>query len=180
MSRFVLVVAAVLLAGCPRPPAPLSGEFPPTTVADARSEDYSGGRVRWGGVIVETMPGKDATCFQVVALMLDSRARPRPNDNSAGRFVACASGFWDPSIYAPKREVTVVGTIDGSVSEKIGDYDYTFPHVAAEVVYLWPERTYAQPAYYGGPYYWGPYWGPSWYPYFWGWYDPLPRPHRRW
>lgn len=170
MSRPRLIIAVMLLGGCMRPPAPLVGDFSRTTVADARGEDHVGERVRWGGVIVETTPGKDATCFEIVALTLDRRAHPRTTDNTPGRFVACAPGFWDPAIWTPKREVTVVGTIDGTTSGKIGEYDYTFPRVAAEVVFLWPERLNEQRIYYGAPY---------WYPYWWGWYDPLPR-RRRW
>ena len=32
------------------------------------------------------------------------------------------------------------GRIDGYENRRIGGYDYRFPHVAADVVYLWPIR----------------------------------------
>jgi len=54
----------------------------------------------------------------------------------------------------------VTGTLQGTVSQKVGDYDYAYPRVEADVVYLWPKRS----VYAGYPYdpYWGP-WGPSYY-----------------
>ena len=38
------------------------------------------------------------------------------------------------------RELTISGKIDGYETRKIGDYDYRYPRVAADVIYLWPER----------------------------------------
>ncbi len=173
-----LVAAMSAITACVHPPRPLEGEFPPVSVYDAQSGDLTGQRVRWGGVIVSTKPEKDRTCLEIVSKPLDSRARPRPVDQSYGRFDACAQGFYDPQIYSRGREVTVVGTVAGSRSGQVGEYQYPFPHVDAETILLWPE---APPYdYYGGYYYpyptgvyvgplWYPYYYPYWYGGYWGW-----------
>jgi outer membrane lipoprotein len=154
------MLAVATLAACMRPPRPLEGEFPPLTVADAQQGEHAGERVRWGGTIVATRPERDRTCIEVVSKPLDRRARSILTDQTYGRFEACARGFYDPEIYAEGREVTVVGTIEGTRAGKVGDYDYPFPRVDAEWVYLWPERR-PERAYYYDPYPWYPWWG--WY-----------------
>lgn len=143
-DRWIVPCAAALLAlasGCARPPAALRGEFAPVTVAEARADPRLGERVRWGGELVRATPEADGpTCFEVVAKPLDRAARPVAGDESTGRFVACAQGFYDPEVWSEGREVTAVGTVDGTVAGKVGEYDYSYPRVAAEAVHLWPER----------------------------------------
>jgi outer membrane lipoprotein len=164
MKRAALVLGIAMLAACSRPPRPLVGEFPRTTVRDAQDADHSGERVRWGGTLSDADPRRDETCFEVVSRPLDRRAGPRWTDETYGRFIACAPGFYDPDVYGPDREVTVVGTIEGSRVDKVGDYDYTFPLVRAEVIHLWPERSYYDDrAYYGsGVWVGGPIWWGGW------------------
>ena len=67
-------------------------------------------------------------------------ARPRRSDSSPGRFVACAAGFFDPAVYQPGREITIVGALHGTTAGRVGDYDYTFPRIDAATVHLWPDR----------------------------------------
>ena len=172
MTRLVLLVT-VLLGACVRPPGPIAGDFTPTSIADAQREQRSGERIRWGGTIVSTTPGKAATCLEIVSLPLDARARPRRTDDTLGRFIACAPGFYDPEVFAPRREVTVVGALEPTESGKVGDYDYLFPRVAAEAIWLWPERNPEDRVCYGGAAIGGPYW----YPFWWGWYGPGPHLH---
>jgi len=173
-------LAVVLpLAACVHPPARLEGTFPPITVADAQQREGVGERVRWGGELVSTTPGGGNICFEVVSMPLDARARPRSVDESSGRFIACAPGFFDPAIYAPRRDVTVVGTLEPAEPGKVGDADYTFPRLRADAVYLWPKREPGDLAYYpyGYPYGWGwgrggPWWGwggPWWWRWGLGW-----------
>jgi outer membrane lipoprotein len=61
-------------------------------------------------------------------------------DRSEGRFIACRAGFYDPAVFTAGREVTIAGTVTGFEARRIGDYDYRYPRVAADVIYLWPER----------------------------------------
>jgi outer membrane lipoprotein len=159
MFKTAILILAILLSGCATVPAPISvGPFADITTRMATSSDYSGERVRWGGKIALTTPEKGETCFQIVSHPLDSSARPEEGDQSDGRFIACIAGFFDPAVYAAGRELTVVGTLKGSEPGKIGGYDYNFPKLTAETVYLWPKRE--QIRYY--PYYPDPFFYQPW------------------
>jgi outer membrane lipoprotein len=146
------------LGACAAPPARLStGSFAAVTPHMAQTQDLVGSRVRWGGTIANVSPGKIETCFQIVSHPLDSSARPEEGDSSEGRFMACAAGFYDPAIYAVGREASVTGTLQTPLPGKIGEYEYRFPRVAAEEVYLWPKHE-------ARPNYPPPYYDPFWYP----------------
>lgn len=165
-------LASLALAACATAPKPLQGQFSPLTPQQTLSTDtaQATASVRWGGQIIETEPGANQTCFQVLSRPLNSMGRPMASasDASEGRFLACRTGFYDPAVFQPGRDVTFIGRVDGQQSVKIGEYDYRLPRLAAEVVYLWPEQSIhtAPPPYPHGP--WGPYgpWGPRWG---WGW-----------
>jgi len=171
MSRWAYLSLLVsLVTGCASVPGPLAvGRFVDVTPQAAQAGQFVGQRVRWGGIIASTETGERETCFEVVSRPLDSSARPEQTDKSEGRFIACAWGFYDPSVYAQGREITVTGTIRNAVVRKVGDYDYRFPKVRAETVYLWPKREIYDrwPPYYYGPYWYGPWPGRYWYPYWW-------------
>lgn len=177
MRCLPLLVLVAVVAGCARPPRQLAGDFPPLTVAEAQRSGATGERVRWGGEIVRTTPADGQTCFEVVQKPLDGEARPRPGDETMGRFIACASGFYDPAVYGPRRDLTVVGVVDDLADGTVGESTYRFPRLRADTVWLWAPRParvyYADPwPYWGGVYggYYGPYWGATWspYPYYWG------------
>ncbi len=176
MSRRLLwiVIGALALGGCATIPKPLEGNYPPVSLDAARAGTAQGTRVRWGGEIIQTTPREEQTCFTVLAEPLDSQARPQRGEDSLGRFVACKQGFYDPEVFAKGRELTVTGNLEGTIQQKVGQYDYTYPKVAADTVYLWPKR----PLYAAVPYY-DPFWGPcdpfwcGWGPWGWGpWYYP--------
>lgn len=173
-ARLLLpVLAALTLGSCATAPHPLQGQFAAITPEQVTGTALPAQPVRWGGRIIETTPGPQQTCFQLLGLPLNSYGRPqeRSADVNQGRFVACRKGFYDPAVFQPGRDVTFIGRVDGSEQVKIGEYDYTLPRLAADVVYLWPEQSDTQlrpyPYPYGGP--WGPRgpWGPyhrfGWY-----------------
>jgi outer membrane lipoprotein len=165
-----LVGAAAItltLGACATVPTPLQGQFPPTTPQEARAGTIAG-PVRWGGEILNVDTRADQTCFEILARELDSTARPIRRDPSDGRFIACRNGFYDPEEFKKGRSITIVGQLNGTENGKVGEFNYTYPRVAAEAIYLWPER----PLYANTPYYdpWGPWWGygPYWGGPFWG------------
>lgn len=138
---FAVAALAVALAGCATQSKPLRGEFDPVTPHQAAQQDSTGAVVRWGGRIIRTEPMADRTCFEMLSTRLDANGRPYwAADDTRGRFIACRNGFYDPALFDAKREVTFTGRIDGYETRKIGDYEYRFPRMAADVVYLWPVR----------------------------------------
>lgn len=169
MLRTCLVISIlVLLGGCVSIPEPLSGDYPALT-PDRAGERSVGTRVRWGGMVISTQPGRARTCIEILARKLERNYRPETGDHNYGRFLACRKGFTDPAQFAEGREVTVTGRLEGFRNDTIGEYVYTYPVVDVEVVHLWPERPdevryypHYDPWYRPWPY-WGPYWRPHWY-----------------
>jgi outer membrane lipoprotein len=170
MQRFIYMLPIVAMLGaCATVPTPLKGEFSQLNPAQAVSSGQTGEQVRWGGEIIKVTPGESATCFELLSRQLDSRARPRQVDSSDGRFLACRAGFYDPEVFLKGRELTVTGTVQGTETSLVGKYDYTYPRIAADTIYLWPKRPliiqtddpWPYAPYWGG---FGPYWGAG----FWG------------
>jgi len=177
--RLVLpIIAALSLAACATAPKPLQGQFNPVAPREATNVQLPGALVRWGGRIIDIRPGQDQTCFQMLARPLNASGRPAGGDASDandGRFIACRSGFYDPAVFQPGREVTFIGKISSYESTRIGDFDYRLPKIDADVVYLWPVIREVQvvdpwgpwgPGPWGpwgpGPWGRGPWWGPRW------------------
>lgn len=144
MKTFLIValsLSALLVTGCATAPKPLQGEFSAVMPEQASTTQPAGESVRWGGSIVSVSPTASETCIEVLGRDLNANARPRATpDLSAGRFLACRAGFYDPAIFTAEREVTVTGRIAGYETRRIGEYDYRYPRVAAEVIYLWSPR----------------------------------------
>lgn len=157
IPSILLLGIPLLFAACVRPPPPLGGTYAEIAMRDAQQGGLTDQRVRWGGTLVTVNPGKEDTCFEILARPLNSEARPRRTDESEGRFMACAPGFYDPAVYVKGRELTVAGTLQEPETQKIGEHEYRYPKVAAEKIYLWPERQAYPPPYY-------PYWADIWYP----------------
>lgn len=156
-SLIIIGVLAASLAGCATQSTPLRGEFAAIGPREAVDQDSTGAVVRWGGRIVRTEPLADHTCFEVLSTRLDSSGRPVwAADDTRGRFIACRTGFYDPALFTDTREVTFTGRIDGYENRKVGEYDYRFPRIAADVVYLWPVRERVDVISRPGPW---PWWG---------------------
>jgi len=169
LLNLLTAVGTTLITACVSIPAQLQGDY--ADVSPARVQpDVFGTNVRWGGVVVDTRNEKDRTCFEVLSRSLDSSMRPKDEDQTAGRFIACTNGFHDPEVYAKGREVTITGQIRNVEMRKIEEFDYRYPVVEISNLVLWEERKdviiydrYYDPFYY--PYFWGgPAWG--WYPYY--------------
>ncbi len=155
MNNACLWLLPIVLAGCATAPRPLQGEFAQVRPHDAARAD--GARVRWGGSVIAVDPRGAETCFEVLGRDLNETARPRNTDASDGRFLACRSGFYDPEVFKPGRDITVVGTVAGTEVRKVGEFDYTYPRLTADAVYLWPDRNRELERLRATPYLWGPY-----------------------
>jgi outer membrane lipoprotein len=152
-------LAAALLVACASQPQPLQGDYAQVTPREAADHDNTGIVVRWGGRIIKTEPHENRTCFEMIATSLDVYGRPYwASDDDGGRFIACRTGFYDPAVFEANREVTFTGRLEGYDQRKIGGYDYRFPRVAADVVYLWPVRERVDVLTYPSPWPWWGYW----------------------
>lgn len=139
-TLFVPLLASLALAGCVSAPKPLQGAFAPVAPGELVRSGAVGDQVRWGGRVVKVEPLAAQSCFEIVAVRLGRDGRPVNRDQSDGRFIACRAGFYDPEVFKPGREVTITGQVTGFESRKVGEYDYRYPQVDAQVIYLWPER----------------------------------------
>ena len=54
------------------------------------------------------------------------------------RFVVRHAGYLETMVYAPGREITVIGTLQDVEEGKVGDASYRFPVLKADKIYLWP------------------------------------------
>lgn len=160
--RLTIALAFGFLAGCASIPDPLEGNYSEAFYPDQAEQRSVGANVRWGGAVVETRPEADRTCIEILARELGRSARPIESDQAFGRFIACRDEFVDPEIFVNGREVTVAGEITGFRNGKVGDFEYVYPVVSADAVFLWPERE--EQYWYGHGYY------HRGYPYFWPYY----------
>jgi len=166
--RLMTALAVGAIAGCASLPAPLEGEYSESFYPDQAGERSVGANVRWGGTVVETRPESDRTCIEILAQELESNARPVQSDQAYGRFIACRNEFIDPEIFVNGREVTVAGEITGFRNRKVGEFEYVYPVVGADAVYLWPEREdHSRHGHgyhpWGYPYYWPYFRAPFYY-----------------
>jgi len=171
IRTLITVTGAMLLTACSSIPEPLQGTYSELTPKATSARDI-GTNVRWGGVILDARPDANRTCFEVLSRELDRSMRPEDEDLTQGRFIACRNGFLDPEVFAKGREITLTGEVQALDQRKVGDFDYTYPVLAARFMTMWPERpdviinNFNDPFY--DPFIWGPYWGPYYRP--WGFY----------
>ena len=152
----LLAITCLLPVACTSIPVQLDGEYSALTPENATEDDVKT-PVRWGGIVLETRPEEDFTCFEILSRQLGSSMRPVYSDQADGRFIACKSGFYDPEVFEKGREVTLTGEIIYMDTRKVGEYDYKYPVVDIEFMSLWPVRR--QRVYIGvydpfHPYYW--------------------------
>lgn len=160
-NLLMALMGLVWVTGCASIPRPLEGDYP-NFYPDQVTDRSMGAKVRWGGTILETEPASDQTCMEIMARELDRSYRPVHSDQSRGRFLACRSGFQDPAIFSRGREVTVIGRLDEQLSGQIGEFEYLYPVLSSEILYLWPEQpqqvyVHPHPGYFG---WYDPWWGP--------------------
>jgi outer membrane lipoprotein len=176
MRVLIILFAILALTACTTVPEQIQGNYP--EISPARVDrGVFGTSVRWGGVIVSSKVKDDMTCFEILSRDLDKYLRPKIDDSTAGRFIACKPGFHDPMVFAAGRELTVTGEIESIEVRKLEEFDYRYPVVAVDDLVLWQKRKvimryrgFYDPWYgpwYGSRYGWGGrggYWGA--YPYY--------------
>jgi outer membrane lipoprotein len=137
----LIVLILVLLSGCAVAPPfsdemikGVNGSLIPEQVVKENIHDVE---VMWGGVIVNATNTSDHTDFAVLFYPLDSSQRPDRDKPAKNRFIVRYPGYLETMVYAPGREITVLGKIDGIEDGKIGDAPYRFPILKANNIHLW-------------------------------------------
>ena len=96
--------------------------------------------VRWGGVIISVENNEDHTLIQALFYPLSHLGRPQPSKLNGGHFIVRSKEFIDPVIYANKKEITVVGTLNGKIKRKVGERTIRVPFIQSTAIHLWPEE----------------------------------------
>jgi outer membrane lipoprotein len=138
---YVIACVLLLLSGCAVTP-PFSDDLlhnvnrslQPEQALKENAQDVE---VMWGGVIVNATNTPEHTDFAVLFYPLDSSQRPDRREQAKSRFIVRYSGYLETMVYAPGREITVLGKLQGVEEGKIGDAPYRFPVVKADRIHLW-------------------------------------------
>jgi len=158
----------MIIAGCATPMVPRnvmsSITQPPTLFREIQknTDHYIGKTVLWGGTILKVTNYQETTSIEVLQEPTDSDGRHTTIEESQGRFLAEVKGYLDMEVYKRGRQISMTGKVKGQQEQPLGEGqgEYSYPMMAVEHIYLWPEtvRLYPVPAYYGPPMWWGGYW----------------------
>jgi len=102
---------------------------------------FQGKTVLFGGDIIKTENSPDKTLIVVFQRSLNSDKKPSGGDRSAGRFIVSVSGFLDPAIFQPGRQITVVGVVAGKEVRALDDIEYSYPVIDKRHLYLWQRKS---------------------------------------
>ena len=118
-------------------PFPIPADNPTLASVQANIDANKNHHVAWGGVILGIEVKQTSSMITMLAKPLDNFGQPVQLDQSSGRFLARFNGFIDPAIFTGGRQLTVSGTIEGSETRKIGEFDYVLPVVNVDNYRLW-------------------------------------------
>lgn len=142
MAWVLLLIATSMLSSCATPlPAGESAVISVSQVQQGKVE--KGLPVRWGGTIAEIHNEADVTVLEIVSRPLLRSGRPLRNDQTDGRFKAEISGFLDPEVVSPGRDISVIGTIDRVENGKVGEAEYRYPVMAVFDYQFWKKQSEA-------------------------------------
>ncbi len=176
IKQLLMIAVVALLGACASSPTIFNQEIPGAPdlkQVNQNIDQYKGSRVRWGGVIASLKNQQDETWIELVQYRLDRRGRPVDGD-SQGRFYVKVAGFLEPREYAVGREMTAVGEVTQTVTQKIGAHNYVYPvlTVSGGEFKIWDRlNAYNDPYPYSTRFYdpfYDPFYGSSFffYPYF--------------
>ncbi|MEA3412065.1 MAG: Slp family lipoprotein [Pseudomonadota bacterium] len=141
MKHLILIsILLLLLSGCasgPRFDASKVDRALTPRAAVAEPDIARDRTVLWGGVILNIANLEDGTRLEVLSYPLDSKQRPRRDEDPMGRFFVVNTDYLEPTEYAEGRLLTVIGTFGKTVEGKIGETDYTYPVLNSDGLYLW-------------------------------------------
>ncbi len=140
--RWVVLLVAAILQGCTYA---ISSDMVAQTdktitfeMVLADPDSFKGKVVILGGTIAETVNTKEGTMIEVEEKPLDYWGKPKRTSAIGGRFLVFSSGYLNPMVYAPGRQLTTAAEIAGTRSKALGGLEYSYPVVLAREIKLWP------------------------------------------
>ncbi len=141
--KFMTIIMLALLSGCaamnPSIENPPARDLQYAQVLPNLSQ-YQGEVVRWAGVVADVSNLENQSELTLVQFPVTRYGKPITTANSAGRFIVQSSGFLDPLIYEKGALVTVVGTLSGDETRKVGQKSLRMPVVTMTDSQVWPEQ----------------------------------------
>lgn len=183
LNLFLGVTIGLSLSACTNMP-PIIRDFPATELsyqtASANPDAYRETPVRWGGTVIAVENETDFSLLQVLYYPLDRSGAPKIDLPGEGRFAIKETDFLDPAIFTRDTEITVTGTLQGSIERTVGSKTIQLPLISAETIYLWPHNYQEDRLLWSNRYYrhYGPYYPGSYgYPFF---FEGFYGPYRYW
>ncbi len=131
LFRFSFLVGIVLLvAACQTAPS-LDADRSASTMAPEKidADTERGQEFLWGGQILEISNLTDRTEITILSYPLASNHTPNRSNPSTGRFIAVYPAYLEPLDYAPKRLISIIGTLSGFRDGKVSGASYTYPQI---------------------------------------------------
>ncbi len=154
MKKILLLIGLIAVSACApafsRQSMDQFEPYPPFQVLLQDPDAYKGRVVMCGGEIIQTRTEANEAWVEVLQKPLDWQHRPQQGDVSYGRFLVHFSSFQDPAIYAPGRQITVIGEVRGKIVQKIRDLDYSYPLIESRESQLWRPETLGSPFFHFG------------------------------
>lgn len=142
--KIYLLVVFTLLSACASTPEFDTSQVdrsltPQSVIAEA---EVSRGKVAlWGGMILDIRNLKDTTQIEVLAYPLNASNKPMLESKPLGRFIISHLGYLEPATYAQGRHLTVLGSVSGKHSGKVGETRYDYPVISDSQLHLWSQTS---------------------------------------
>lgn len=145
----LLGAIALFLCACSPFSSQVKREINPSlTLTEILSDPqrFQGETALMGGRILFTQVKAGETILEVLQFPLDYRDRPKPSNETQGRFLAVFTKYLDPAIFSQGRLITIVGQVAGTKKGRIGEVEYTYPVLLTKNMYLWEPEGSGPPA----------------------------------
>lgn len=140
----VLFGALLFLQGCTYAISPAMLEHADKTITfeklQADPDSCAGKLLVLGGTIAQISTTQQGTLIEVVQKRLDSWGKPERTQRTGGRFLVLHPGYLDPMVYAPGRDITIAGEVQGAGSPLLGNTHYDYPVLLLKEHKLWGAR----------------------------------------
>jgi outer membrane lipoprotein len=139
-----MLVALLFIQGCGYAISPGVAEQADKSITfselEAHPEWYAGKMAIFGGTIDRIRNTAQATVIDVTQKKLDRWGKPLPSRWSAGSFIVVHPGFLDTLAYAPGRDITVAGVVQGPGDPALNDLNVASPVILSRELKLWPRE----------------------------------------